>query len=96
MLFFREFWVLQTRQENWGTMSTSLRAWFNGPSPGAPRTKDEKEFEKTPPDTSDPPVSSFAVVQMDVREVDYVDLLNNKRQLYTKNGLDWKEEALNP
>lgn len=77
-------------------MSTSLRAWFNGPPPGHPRTKDESEFEKTPPDTSDPPVDTFAVVQMDVREVDYVDLFNNKRNLYTKNGLDWKEEPLNP
>ena len=77
-------------------MSTSLRAWFNGPPPGQPRTKDESEFEKTPPEKEEPPVSSFAVVQMDVREVDYVDLLNNTRSAFTKNGLDWKEEALNP
>jgi hypothetical protein len=86
---------MQTRQENWETMSTSLRAWFNGPSPGAPRS-DEKAFEKEPPATSDPPVPSFAVVQMDVREVDYVDLANNRRQSFTKTGLDWKEQSLNP
>ena len=29
-------------------------------------------------------------------QVDYVDLLNNKRQAYTKSGLDWKEQELNP
>ena len=87
---------MQTRQENWETMSTSLRAWFNGPPPGQPRTKDEKEFEKDPPEKSEPPVDSFAVVQMDVREVDYVDLIKNVRQSYSKSGLEWKEEALNP
>lgn len=87
---------MQTREENWGTMSTSLRKWFNGPPPGAPRTKDEGEFEKDPPEKTDPPLDTFAIVQMDVREVDYVDLVHNRRQLYTKNGLEWNEEALNP
>jgi len=85
----------RTRQENWEDMSTSLRAWFGGPPPGAHRSE-EKAFEKEPPAASDPPVPSFAVVQMDVREVDYVDLVSNKRQNFTKSGLDWKEQALNP
>ena len=90
--------MMQIRQENWEHMSADLRKWFNGPPPGQPRTKNEEEFEKDPPDNSEgkPPVKSFAVVQMDVREVDYVDLLNNKRSQFQKNGLEWDESALNP
>lgn len=75
-------------------MSPDLKKWFNGPPPGQPRTKNEEEFDKDPGDS--PPVKSFATVQMDVREVDYVDLLNNTRSQYNKNGLEWEEQALNP
>ena len=87
---------MQIRQDKWEDMSTDLRKWFNGPPPGQPRTKNEEEFEKDPPDSHAPAVKSFAVVQMDVREADYVDLLNNKRTRFSKNGLEWEEQALNP
>ena len=77
-------------------MSKSLRAWFNGPPPGEPRTENEEEFSKPPPDTSDPPVPSFALVICDVEEVDYVDLRSNERQLFKKKAGQWSDEALNP
>lgn len=85
---------VQTRQENWEKMSPDLKKWFTGPPPGQPRTKNEEDFDKDPPDSA--PVKSFAVVQMDVREVDYVDLVDNKRFLFSKNGLEWEEQPLNP
>lgn len=77
-------------------MSTSLRTWFDGPAPSAPRTGDESEFSKTPPSSDDPPVAAFGVVRMDIEEVDYVDLANNQRQLYLHRDQAWSEEALNP
>ena len=91
----------QARQKTWSEMSKGLRAWFNGPEPGAPRTSNEEEFEKPPPEGSDPAVPSFGLVVMDIEEVDYVDLLNNQRQVYhgaaDVGGVrQWKEQALNP
>jgi PPOX class probable FMN-dependent enzyme len=91
----------EARQKTWEEMSKSLRAWFAGPTPGAPRTANEEELEKPPHDTSDPAVPSFGLVIMDVEEVDYVDLLNNQRQVYhsiaaSDGQREWKEQALNP
>lgn len=87
---------VQVRKENWEHMSTSLRAWFAGPPPSAPRTDNEEDFDKEPPQKSDPPAPAFGLVRMDVEEVDYVNLERNVRQLYVRNGKGWTEQALNP
>lgn len=84
---------MQLVKDTWKGMSTWGRAWFLGPPPSAPQTG---SADSSTPEVTDTPAPSFAVVRLDVSEVDHVDLVANTRQLFTLNGTTWKQQALNP
>ena len=81
-------------------MSLNGRAWFGWPASGRPREPSKAEFEKPVPDRGENPLSSFALVIMNVDTVDYL-LLPDMRIVYTSTtGADkkrvWTEQELNP
>lgn len=65
-------------------MSDGARAQFTWPHPGQTRVADPQAFSQPAPERSDPALPTFALVVLDVQEVDHLQLKENQRTIYRR------------
>lgn len=87
-----EQWMA-ARRRAWAAMSSAGRSQFTWPTPGEPRANDEAFQAKA----SEEPESNFCLVVLSVDACDYVQLFENKREIFERgeDGL-FSHQAVNP
>lgn len=88
---------MQARQHLWTQLSSKARTQFAWPEPGTPVFTDfANQFSPAVPTEGQTALQTFALLVMDIGEVDYVALHNNSRIRFQKVGTGWQETHLNP
>ncbi|CAG9463908.1 unnamed protein product [Pedinophyceae sp. YPF-701] len=88
------------RQKAWMNMSDDARTQFAWPAPGTRRDDSGAFVVERGEVHIDKPLDTFCLMLMDVQEVDYVALFENKRKVFRREigelGKGWREEDVNP
>ncbi|GBF99896.1 hypothetical protein Rsub_12692 [Raphidocelis subcapitata] len=73
------------RRKAWTNMSDAGRSQFVWPHPGLPRiAADEAAFLQPAPDSAGDPVADFCLVVLNVEAVDYINLKQNRRIVFSQ------------
>jgi pyridoxamine 5'-phosphate oxidase len=88
---------LQARDRLWGELSDKARTQFVYPEPGKPRAEDEGAFSQESPSGDKPPLDTFALIVLEVKDVDYTEYFHMGRKCVSlQQDGSWSEQALNP
>ena len=89
-----EEWIA-ARRRAWEAMSVQGKSQFAWPPPREPRANDEA-FSKAV--ASEEPEPAFCLVILSVDSCDYVQLFDNKREIFEreKEGNVWNQQSVNP
>ncbi|KAF5835036.1 hypothetical protein DUNSADRAFT_8039 [Dunaliella salina] len=81
----------------WRGMSDKARAQYLWPAPGAPKTGKEEMPQQPPPAADQPPLPTFCLSVLSVKEVDYYETNGQTRYKYSLDGSgdSWQELELN-
>ncbi|CAN6308295.1 unnamed protein product [Urochloa humidicola] len=90
----------QHREKAWFASSVKSRLQYLGPQPGVPIV-DEGQVKDVHIDPSNGPVDAFCLLVLDPEKVDYVNLKNNQRLIFTRSqkedgSSDWMAEKVSP
>jgi pyridoxamine 5'-phosphate oxidase len=88
---------VQTREHLWTQLSSNARTQFAWPEPGTPVVTDAANcLSIAVPTEGQAALQTFALLVMDIDEVDYVALRSNSRLRFQKVGTSWQKTRLNP
>ncbi|KAK9844827.1 hypothetical protein WJX74_007370 [Apatococcus lobatus] len=74
----------QERCRAWAGLPHEIREWFSGPPPSQIPKSPPEAFHHAVPGPKDSPADSFVLGLIDVMSVDYLDLQQGRRQLFTR------------
>ncbi|KAF8780383.1 hypothetical protein HU200_001495 [Digitaria exilis] len=91
---------LQHREKAWFKSSVKSRLQYLGPQPGVP-VVDDQQINDVHLDASAGPVDAFCLLVLDPEKVDYLNLKNNQRLVFTRiqkedGSSDWMAEKVSP
>ncbi|KAL6649076.1 hypothetical protein ACP70R_013300 [Stipagrostis hirtigluma subsp. patula] len=91
---------LQHREKAWFASSVKSRLQYLGPQPGIP-VVDDDHVKDVHLDPSAGPVDAFCLLVLDPEKVDYLNLKNNQRLVFTRSqkedgSNDWMAEKVSP
>ncbi|XP_062209618.1 pyridoxine/pyridoxamine 5'-phosphate oxidase 2 [Phragmites australis] len=91
---------LQHREKAWFASSVKSRLQYLGPQPGVPVVEDDS-VKDVHLDPSGGPVDAFCLLILDPEKVDYLNLKNNQRMMFTRSqkedgSYDWMAEKVSP
>ncbi|KAG2555254.1 pyridoxine/pyridoxamine 5'-phosphate oxidase 2-like [Panicum virgatum] len=91
---------LQNREKAWFASSVRSRLQYLGPQPGVPII-DEEQVKDVHLDPSAVPAEAFCLLVLDPEKVDYLNLKNNQRLIFTRSqeedgSIDWMAEKVTP
>ena len=82
------------RRKAWANMSDAGRAQFVWPHPGLPRIgDDEAAFTRPAPDGAGDPAADFCLVVLRVDAVDYINLRQNRRIVFTRRRQQQQQQG---
>ena len=78
----------QERSRTWAGLPHEIREWFSGPPTSQVPKSPPEAFTHDVPGPNDLPAESFVLGLISASSVDYLDLQQGKRQLFTKLHAD--------